>query len=452
VSGKRALITGVTGQDGSYLAELLLAKGYEVHGVVRRASTFNRGRVEHLRSADDDQGSFRLHYGDLNDASSLQRVLANVEPDEVYNLGAQSHVRVSFEVPEYTVEVTAVGTLRLLEAMRNLGMSPRFYQASSSEMYGKVMETPQTENTPFYPRSPYACAKVFAHYATVNYRESYGLHASCGILFNHESPRRGETFVTRKITHHVARIKCGLADELRLGNLTAKRDWGFAGDYVEAMREVVPQARFYQASSSEMYGSTPPPQNETTAFQPRSPYACAKVFAHQLCQNYRDAYGLFISCGILFNHESERRGIPFVTRKITRAAARIKHGLDKKLFLGNLDARRDWGYAKDYVEAMWLMLQQDEPDDYVIATNQAHSVRELVNIAFQRVGLNPDDHVRIDPQFYRPAEVDHLIGSYDKAKEQLGWEPRTSFEELVNLMVDADLEMLGRGVPQKQAG
>jgi GDPmannose 4,6-dehydratase len=230
----KALITGVTGQDGSYLAEFLLAKGYEVHGIIRRTSSFSTARIEHIYADPHEPDErLRLHYGDLNDASSLQRVLATVEPDEVYNLGAQSHVRVSFDIPEYTVEVTAVGTLRLLEAMRNLGISPRFYQASSSEMYGKVVETPQTERTPFYPRSPYACAKVFAHYATVNYRESYGLHASCGILFNHESPRRGETFVTRKITRGLTRIKLGLQDKLYLGNLDARRDWGFAGDYVE---------------------------------------------------------------------------------------------------------------------------------------------------------------------------------------------------------------------------
>ena len=327
MSGKRALITGVTGQDGSYLAELLLAKGYEVHGVVRRASTFNRGRVEHLRSADDDQGSFRLHYGDLNDASSLQRVLRAVEPDEVYNLGAQSHVRVSFDLPEYTVDATGLGTLRLLEAIRNLGMRPKFYQASSSEQYGQVVEVPQTERTPFHPRSPYACAKVFAHQITVNYRESYGLPASCGILFNHESPRRGESFVTRKITLGLARIKVGLQRTLALGNLDAKRDWGFAGDYVEAM---------------------------------------------------------------------------------------------------------------------WLMLQHGVADDFVIATGETHTVREFLDEAGARLDLDWREHVEIDPRYFRPAEVDLLLGDAAKARRELGWEPRVSFEDLVRMMADADLE-LARG-------
>jgi GDPmannose 4,6-dehydratase len=324
----KALITGVTGQDGSYLAEFLLAKGYDVHGIIRRTSSFSTARIEHIY-ADRHQADarLRLHYGDLNDSSSLQRVLALVQPDEVYNLGAQSHVRVSFEVPEYTVEVTGVGTLRLLEAMRNLGMSPKFYQASSSEMYGKVVETPQSERTPFYPRSPYACAKVFAHYATVNYRESYGLHASCGILFNHESPRRGETFVTRKITRGLTRIKLGLQD---------------------------------------------------------------------------------------------------------------------KLYLGNLDARRDWGFAGDYVEAMWMMLQQDQPDDYVIATGETWSVGDFLNEAAACLDLDWKQFVEIDPRYFRPAEVDLLLGDSTKARETLGWKPRTSFKQLVRMMVDADMALAER--------
>ncbi|HUQ80912.1 MAG TPA: GDP-mannose 4,6-dehydratase [Gemmatimonadaceae bacterium] len=324
----KALITGVTGQDGSYLAELLLAKGYEVHGIIRRTSSFSTARIEHIYAdTHEPDVRLRLHYGDLNDASSLQRVLATVQPDEVYNLGAQSHVRVSFEVPEYTVEVTAVGTLRLLEAMRNLGMSPRFYQASSSEMYGKVVETPQRETTPFYPRSPYACAKAFAHYTTVNYRESFGLHASCGILFNHESPRRGETFVTRKIT---------------------------------------------------------------------------------------------------------------------RALTRIKLGAQDKLYLGNLDAKRDWGFAGDYVEAMWLMLQQPEADDFVIATGEAHSVRDFLDAAASCLDLEWQEHVEIDPRYYRPAEVDLLLGDASKARQALGWAPTTSFRDLVRMMVDADLALAER--------
>jgi GDPmannose 4,6-dehydratase len=324
----KALITGVTGQDGSYLAEFLLAKGYEVHGIIRRTSSFSTARIEHIYAdTHEPDVRLRLHYGDLNDASSLQRVLATVEPDEVYNLGAQSHVRVSFEVPEYTVEVTAVGTLRLLEAMRNLGMSPRFYQASSSEMYGKVVETPQIETTPFYPRSPYACAKVFAHYATVNYRESYGLHASCGTLFNHESPRRGETFVTRKITRGLTRIKLGLQD---------------------------------------------------------------------------------------------------------------------KLYLGNLDARRDWGFAGDYVEAMWLMLQQEKADDYVIATGETRSVSEFLAEAAACLDLDWREYVEIDPRYFRPAEVDLLLGDSTKAREKFGWVPRTSFRELVQMMVDSDMALARR--------
>jgi GDPmannose 4,6-dehydratase len=318
---KKALITGISGQDGSYLAELLLGKGYEVYGIVRRSSSFNTERLEGIyQDPHVPDYKLRLIYGDLEDGSSLANVVKKVQPDEIYNLGAQSHVRVSFDVPEYTVSTVAMGTLRLLEAMR----------------------------------------------------------------------------------------------------------------------EIVPKARFYQASSSEMFGSTPPPQNEQTAFSPRSPYACAKVFAHQLCQNYRDAYGLFISCGILFNHESERRGIPFVTRKITRAAARIKHGLDKKLFLGNLDAKRDWGYAGDYVEAMWMMLQQDKPDDYVIATGESYSVRDCLDVAFSTLGLDWSKYVELDPRYLRPTEVDHLRGDASKARDKLGWKPKITFKQLIKKMVEAD--------------
>jgi GDPmannose 4,6-dehydratase len=322
---KRALITGITGQDGSYLAELLLSKGYEVYGVVRRSSSFNTERLEGIYQ-DPHAANYRLRllYGDLDDASSLNRVLRTVKPDEIYNLGAQSHVRVSFDVPEYTASSVAMGTLRLLEAIRESGL------------------------------------------------------------------------------------------------------------------ERVP--RFYQASSSEMYGAAAPPQDESTPFVPRSPYACAKVFAHQLCQNYRDAYGMFICCGILFNHESPRRGIPFVTRKITRAAARIRHGLERKLYLGNLDAMRDWGFAGDYVEAMWMMLQQDKPDDYVVATGQSHSVRDLLNVAFGELGLRWEEHVEIDPRYFRPTEVDHLRGDASKARRVLGWEPKVTFQQLVQMMVRADDE------------
>ncbi len=320
---KKALITGITGQDGSYLAELLLAKGYEVHGLVRRSSSFNTERLEGIyQDPHATDYRLRLHYGDLDDGSSLSNVITKIQPDEIYNLAAQSHVRVSFDVPEYTVSTIALGTLRLLEATR----------------------------------------------------------------------------------------------ELKNG------------------------CKFYQASSSEMFGSTPPPQSETTAFSPRSPYACAKVFAHQLCQNYRDAYGMFIACGILFNHESHRRGIPFVTRKITRAAARIKHGLDKKLFLGNLDAKRDWGFAGDYVEAMWLMLQQEKADDYVIATGESYSVRDVLDISFTTLGLDWNKFVELDPRYLRPTEVDHLRGDYTKAREKLGWKPKVSFRELITTMVTADEE------------
>jgi GDPmannose 4,6-dehydratase len=321
---RRALITGVTGQDGSYLTELLLAKGYEVHGIKRRASTFNTGRIEHLyEDPHNEQPHLRLHYGDLADGNAITRLVLDLAPDEIYNLGAQSHVRVSFDQPLYTADVDALGTLRVLEAARQLNkFKPvRFYQASSSEIYGQVREVPQTETTPFYPRSPYGCAKAFAFWQTVNYREAYGLFACNGILFNHESPRRGETFVTRKIT---------------------------------------------------------------------------------------------------------------------RAATRIREGLQQKLYLGNLDAQRDWGYAADYVKAMWLMLQQDEPDDYVIATGQTQSVREFLELAFAHVGLDWRDHVAIDPNYFRPTEVDLLLGDASKARRNFGWEPTTSFEELVRLMVEAD--------------
>ena len=321
---KRALITGITGQDGSYLAELLLGKGYEVYGIIRRASTFNTERIDHIYQ-DPHESGLRMHlvYGDLNDASSLNKILRDVKPDEIYNLGAQSHVRVSYDIPEYTAEVGALGTLRLLEAIRETGLQQtRFYQASSSELFGKVQEVPQRETTPFYPRSPYAVAKLYAYWITVNYRESYGLYACNGILFNHESPRRGETFVTRKIT---------------------------------------------------------------------------------------------------------------------RAATAIKLGLQDKLYLGNLDAKRDWGYAGDFVYAMWLMLQQDNPDDYVIATGESNSVRQLLDEAFGYLDLDWKEFVKIDPRYFRPAEVDLLIGDASKARRKLGWEPKISFKELVRMMVDADL-------------
>lgn len=325
---KRALIIGITGQDGSYLAELLLAKGYTVHGVVRRASSFNTGRIDHLYQDPHVHGArLKLHFGDLNDASSLQTVLSETMPDEIYNLGAQSHVRVSFDIPEYTGEITGLGVTRLLEAVRKLGGKARFYQASSSELYGKVLETPQRETTPFHPRSPYAAAKAYAYYMAQNYREAYGMHVSNGILFNHESERRGETFVTRKIT---------------------------------------------------------------------------------------------------------------------RAIGRIKHGLQNELFLGNLDAKRDWGHAEDYVEAMWLMLQQDQPDDYVIGTGETHSVREFLNLAFQFAGLDPEQYVRMDPKYLRPSEVDLLLADPSKANQKLGWKPKVSFEQLVCRMVDADLELAHR--------
>src|SRR5712672_227003 len=325
---KKALITGITGQDGSYLADLLLSKGYEVHGIIRRASTFNTARIDHLYQDSHVHGiRLFLHFGDLSDSVQLVKLLYELQPDEVYNLGAQSHVRVSFDIPEYTADITGVGTIRILEAIRETGSQPRFYQASSSEMYGKVAEVPQRETTPFHPRSPYGVAKLFAYWATVNYRESYGLIASNGILFNHESPRRGENFVTRKIT---------------------------------------------------------------------------------------------------------------------RSATRIKLGIQEKLALGNLEAQRDWGFAGDYVEAMWLMLQQENPDDYVIATGETHSVREFLELVFDRLKLKIKDHVEIDQRFFRPAEVDLLIGDASKAKRQLGWEPRVKFERLAELMVEADLELAER--------
>ncbi len=337
---KSALITGITGQDGSYLAELLLSKGYNVHGLIRRSSSFNTDRIDHLYQ-DPHQPDVRLklYYGDLSDSNALRRILDEVKPDEVYNLGAQSHVRVSFDMPVYTADVDAIGTLRLLEAVREFqnqtGRTVRFYQASSSEMFGKVVETPQRETTPFYPRSPYAVAKVYAYWTVVNYREAYGMHASNGILFNHESPRRGETFVTRKIT---------------------------------------------------------------------------------------------------------------------RAVGRIKHGLQSKLYLGNLDAKRDWGFAGDYVEAMWLMLQQDQPDDYVVATGKTYSVREFAERAFAHVGLDYRDFVEMDTRYLRPTEVDLLLGDASKARRVLKWEPRVSFEQLVAMMVEHDLELAARERTLRDAG
>jgi GDPmannose 4,6-dehydratase len=322
---KRALITGITGQDGSYLADFLLEKGYEVHGMKRRSSSFNTGRVDHVYEDFHEAGNrFHLHFADLADSGSLANLLYSVRPDEVYNLGAQSHVKVSFEVPGYTADIVAVGTLRLLDAIRHTG------------------------------------------------------------------------------------LKC----------------------------------RFYQASSSEMFGSTPPPQSETTVLHPRSPYGCAKVFAHNITVNYRESYGMHVSSGILFNHESPRRGETFVTRKITRAVARIKLGLQDRLYLGNLDARRDWGYAPDYVRAMWLMLQQEDPGDYVIGTGEAHSVREFADFAFAAAGLDWREHVAVDPRYFRPAEVDHLVADASKARCALGWEPSIPFEELVRIMVEDDVTEL----------
>ena len=322
---KKALITGVTGQDGSYLAELLLSKGYEVHGLIRRASSFNTERLEGIYRDPHESGvHFLMHYGDLSDSGSLVNLIRDLEPDEIYHLGAQSHVKVSFDIPEYTADATGMGTIRMLEAIRASGV----------------------------------------------------------------------------------------------------------------------QTRFYQASSSEMFGSAPPPQSEATSFHPRSPYGVAKVFAYWAAVNYREAYGMFAANGILFNHESERRGETFVTRKVTRAVARIKAGIQDKLYLGNLDAKRDWGYAPEYVEAMWMMLQHDEPLDLVIATGEAHTVREFVEIAFEHAGLEWERHVEVDPNYFRPAEVDSLLGDPAKAKRVLGWEPRTSFEELARIMVDADIKLL----------
>jgi GDPmannose 4,6-dehydratase len=333
---KKALITGITGQDGSYLADLLLAKGYEVHGIIRRASTFNTSRIDHLYADPHINGvQMFLHYGDLSDSVNLVKLLYKLRPDEIYHLGAQSHVRVSFEIPEYTSDVTGVGTIRILEAIGETGVRSRFYQASSSEMFGKVQAVPQNEGTPFWPRSPYGVAKVFSYWATVNYRESYGLHASNGILFNHESPRRGETFVTRKIS---------------------------------------------------------------------------------------------------------------------RAVAAIKQGLQSELFLGNLDAKRDWGYAPEYVEGMWRILQQDESNDFVLATGETHSVREFVEEAFTHVDLDWKEYVKHDPRYERPAEVDLLIGDASKAKKFLGWEPKVRFKELVRIMVDADMQLLSRETPRKHLG
>ncbi len=323
---KKALITGITGQDGSYLAEFLLAKGYEVHGIIRRASTFNTGRIDHLYKDPHINGvHLFLHYGDIADSTNLIKLLYRIKPDEVYHLAAQSHARVSFDIPEYTGDVTGLSTIRILEAIRETGVGSKFYQASSSEMFGKVHEVPQTENTPFHPRSPYGAAKVYAYWATVNYRESYGLFACNGILFNHESPRRGETFVTRKITRAVGRIKAGLQDTL---------------------------------------------------------------------------------------------------------------------YLGNLDAKRDWGYAREYVEAMWLMLQQEQPDDFVIATGETHSVEEFLAEAFSYVDLDWRDYVKLDEKYLRPAEVDLLIGDASKARQAFGWEPKVTFKELIHLMVDADIAMV----------
>jgi GDPmannose 4,6-dehydratase len=323
---KRALITGITGQDGSYLAELLLNKGYEVHGIIRRASTFNTSRIDHLyRDPHVNDVKLFLHYGDISDSSNLMKLLYRLEPDEIYHFAAQSHVRVSFDIPEYTGDVTGLGTVRILEAIRETGVKAKFYQASSSEMFGNTAEIPQRETTPFRPASPYACAKLYSHWVCTNYREAYGIFTCSGILFNHESPRRGETFVTRKITRAVARIKAGMQD---------------------------------------------------------------------------------------------------------------------KLYLGNLDARRDWGYAKEFVEATWRMLQAERPDDYVVATGESHSVREFLDAAFGHVGLDWHDYVEMDKRYLRPLEVSHLVGDASKARQELGWEAETRFRDLVRLMVEADIEML----------
>jgi GDPmannose 4,6-dehydratase len=325
---KKALITGITGQDGSYLSEILLKKGYEVHGIIRRASTFNTKRIDHIfQDPHTKNAKLILHYGDLSDAGNIRKLIFNIKPNEIYNLGAQSHVRISFDAPEYTSDITGLGTIRMLEAIK---------------------------------------------------------------------------------------------------------------DFQEQTDEKI---KFYQASSSEMFGSSKPPQDENTPFHPRSPYGCAKVFAYHTTVNYREAYGIFAVNGILFNHESERRGETFVTKKITRSVARIKAGLDKKLYLGNLDARRDWGYAPEYMEAAWLMLQQEHPDDYAIGTGETHSVKEFVEAAFKHAGLsNWEDYVEIDPHYYRPTEVDSLIADISKAKEKLGWEPKTKFDDLVKIMVENDLK------------
>lgn len=339
---KRALITGITGQDGSYLAELLIAKGYSVHGIVRRASTFNTSRLEHLyRDPHDPAARLFLHFGDMSDASGLRQILGKVQPDEVYNLAAQSHVRVSFDQPEYTADVVGTGTLRLLDAVR---------------------------------------------------------------------------------------------------------------DYLKASDKPMDAVRIYQAGSSEMFGAAPPPQSEATPFHPRSPYAVGKVAGYWFGVNYREAYGMFVANGILFNHESPRRGETFVTRKISRAVGRIKHGLQDKLYLGNLDAKRDWGFAGDYVEAMWRMLQTDKPGDYVVATGTAYSVREFLEAAFALVGLNWQDHVEFDPRYLRPTEVDHLLGDPSKAKTELGWQPKVDFAELVKMMVDHDLELAAQERILRDAG
>ncbi len=647
---KRALITGLTGQDGSYLAELLLDKGYEVHGLVRRTATPSTERIEHILDR------INLIVGDMSDQTSLIDAVAKAQPDEVYNLAAQSFVGDSWTVPLNTGDVDGLGVARLLEAIRREKPDARFYQASSSEMYGKVHAVPQTEETPFHPRSPYGVAKVYGYYITLNYRESFGMHASNGILFNHESPRRGLEFVTRKITDAVARIKLGVQTELRLGNLDAKRDWGFAGDYVEmmwlmlqqdepgdyvvatgethtvrefceiafsrvglayedyvvvdprfvrpaevdlllgdadqgeerlglgaqgdlrgtcrddgrrrhgarrarsgvsergpmtkralitgvagqdgtylselllgkgyqvygivgpypgrflewakqyegrlfpidadltnmesllaavetarpdevynfaaqssvgdswteaiattevnavgvlrlleALHELAPQARFFQASSAEMFGNAAEmPQSETTPLRPRSPYAASKTYAFHIVGSFRDSYQMHASNGIMFNHESPLRGLQFVTRKITDGVARIKHGLAETIALGNLDAKRDWGFAGDYVEAMWLMLQQDAPDDYVVATGEVHTVRDFCEAAFAHVGLDYEKHVVVDERFFRPVDVHVLYGDPSKAKAVLGWEPKVGFGQLVQMMVDADMERIGR--------
>lgn len=335
---KTALITGITGQDGSYLAELLLAKGYQVHGIIRRASTFNTDRIDHIYVDPHDKPQMKLHFGDLTDSNSLLRVIEMTQPDEVYNLGAQSHVRVSFDIPVYTAQTDAIGTLHLLEAIRE------------------------------------------------------------------QQQRSGK------------------------------------------------QIKMYQAGTSEMFGATPPPQNEGSYFYPRSPYGVAKVFAHWSCVNYREAYNMFVANGILFNHESPRRGETFVTRKVTRAVGRIKHGLQDKLYLGNLESTRDWGFAGDFVEAMYLMLQHDKAEDFVIATGAAHSVKELVQEAFGLVGLDWEKHVEIDPRYYRPTEVDNLKGDVSKAKKLLGWQPKTDFKQLVKMMVDADMALAAQESHLQQGG